>query len=257
MQKGQSINYEQFLTKLPDKYRTSANSLFKTRLTSSKPKKWSVECDPATFSKLWALSEKPQSRTHASQLGNSHNYRVSANLIMVYHQGITDLRPDVVYVSKHKIIQSFKAKSKLLLIENEENFIQFNCFCKSLSKLTGERISIDSFDIALGSGNRATSNLLIGWYNQYDEVLCAFDYDLGGLQMFATLKKSLEDKLSFFQPQTYTSILSFFVNTPNTSTKLKNAIKLADKLNFNELSNVFFETRCFMEQEQLLREINV
>lgn len=252
------INYDEFLKSLPDNYRLSANSFFKTQLISAKPKRWSVRCEPQVFEELWILSETPKNRIHAAKLGNSHKHQVSANLIMVYHKESSDnLCPSVVYISKHDKIQTFQSQKRLLIIENEENFIHHQDFSRVISQFLEKPINIDNTDIALGSGNRVTSDLLLTWYSQYDEVFCAFDYDLGGLQMFKTLKKELGKKASFIQPLEYKKIMKYFNKKPESSNKIIKAKSLAERLGFIELGQVFFETRHFMEQESLLGNYNV
>jgi hypothetical protein len=253
---GKAINYDQFLLKLPTHYHASRTTIFQTKLISAKPKKWEVKCtDETIFNELWALSATPESRVHASALGNSHNQSVSANLIMVYHQSLGEnLCPSVVYVSGENTFQTFQSKKRLLLIENEENFIRHRAFCQTISQLSAKDITISNTDIALGGGNRATSKFLIQWYAHYDEVFCAFDYDLGGLKMFDTLQKGLKNAAYFIQPTDYKIIFDLFNKRPEHDDKLLKAINLAKQLGFSQLSKTFFNTRHFMEQESLLKE---
>jgi len=258
IKEGKSINYDEFLKILPDHYRLSSNITFKTQLISANPKRWSVVCEPQVFEELWALSEVPKNRVHAAKLGNSHKHQVSANLIMVYHKSLSgSLCPSVVYISKHDKIQTFQSQKQLLLIENEENFIHHLDFSEVVSQFLNKYVSIDNTDIALGSGNRATSDFLLKWYSQYDEVFCAFDYDLGGLKMFETLRKRLGEKTSFVQPTEYKSIIKYFNKKPESGDKIMKAKSLAERLNFIELGQAFVETRHFMEQESLLGSYHV
>lgn len=253
---GKAINYDQFLLKLPAHYHSSRTTIFQTKLINSKPKQWEVRCkDEVIFNELWTLSATPESKIQASHLGDSHNYPVSANLLMVYHQSLGEsICPSVVYVSEHNTLQTFQSKKRLLLIENEENFIRHRDFCQMLSQLSAKDITISDTDIALGGGNRVTSKFLINWYSHYDEILCAFDYDLGGLKMFATLQKGLKTKVHLIQPTDYKLISHLFNKRPEYDDKLVKAKKLADQLGFLQLSQTFFNTRHFMEQESLLKE---
>ena len=256
---GKAINYDQFLLKLPAHYHSSRTTIFQTKLISAKPKKWEVKCaDDDIFNKLWALSTTPKSKIQSTHLGDSHKHPVSANLLMVYHQSLGEsLCPSIVYVSGQNILQTFQSKKRLILIENEENFIQHRAFCQTLSQLSSRDITISDTDVALGGGNRVTSRFLINWYSHYDEILCAFDYDLGGLRMFDTLQKKLKTKVHFIQPTDYRIILNFFNKRPEHDGKLLKAINLAEQLGFPQLSKTFFNTRHFMEQESLLKEYNV
>lgn len=255
IKKGKAINYEQFLLQLPDDFRSMSNKTFVTKLVSSKPKQWKVSCDNKTFEELWQLSEPTSDRVHAAQLGDSHNHRVTANLLMVYHKELTDQVPSVVYISKEHVLQSFNSQSKLLLIENEENFICHDDFCKTVSQFMDADINVSNTDIALGSGNRVTSELLIDWYKNYEVILCAFDYDLGGLRMFKTLTGRLGEKVKFVQPDDYSDMMDLFRKKPDKDEKLLKSISLAEELGFKKLARTIFKTRCFMEQEILLNGV--
>lgn len=256
IKKRQKIDYDKFVQCLPSEY--TSRDLFKTKLVSLHPKRWIVSCEEDIFNELWRLSEKPKSRVHASELGNSHKHPVSAQMLLVFHNALPDILPTVVYASEHEVVQSFTSKSRLLLIENEQNFINHDLFCNAIANLTGDTLlRKDNMDIAFGSGNKVTAGLLIKWYMQYDEVLCAFDYDLGGLQMYKTLQKNLKQKAIFIQPSSYSNITSLFVKKPKSNKVFQKARELAEQLGFDQLSQEFFDTRHFMEQEMLLKDLNV
>ncbi len=252
-----SINYEAFVRQLPDKYREQHTAIFVTKRIQLKPKRWKVTCNNnQAFSELWELTEKPQNRTDASLKGNSHRHIVSANLLLVYHQRITGLRPDVVYISNEKVVQTFESKPTLLLVENEENFLQYSYFIHFISYLTDQELSLTNTDVAFGSGKKGTSERLIKWYNQYSQILCAFDYDLGGLTMFKTIHSKLGKKVVFIQPENYDQLHDLFRKMPDPEEKLLKAITLAEKLGFETLKSEFINTRRFMEQEVLLKDFN-
>lgn len=259
IQRREPINYDQFLKVLPISYSHNSKQLFSTTFKPDKKiKKWLVTCNKDTFDELWQLSEPATDRIQSTLLGDSHKHRVSANLLMVYHREITSsLCPDVIYVSASEIIQGFQPQKRLLLIENEENFIQYISFMDTLSGLTSHQIDIENTDIALGGGNRASSKFLMKVYEQYDEILCAFDYDLGGLKTFRSIQAVLDDKVHFVQPSNYSTVATLFKKSPDSDTKLLDTIDLANSLGFYELADIFKKTRHFMEQESLLAETNV
>ncbi len=256
IKQGKYINYDVFVRKLPDKYKSQQSDIFDAELVQFKPKRWKVTFkQPQFFDELWALSKKPESRVDAAvRRGDSHVHTVSASLLLVYHQQISDLRPDIVYISDNKNIQTFEHKSTLLLVENEENFIQYQYFLHVVSDFLGRKLSLNNIDIAFGSGNKATSKNLINWYHQYNEILCAFDYDLGGLIMFKTLHKQLGEKAIFVQPENYNKISYLFKKIPESEEKLLKAITLSKQLGFKELCFEFIQTRRFLEQEVLLKD---
>ena len=259
IQRREPINYDQFLNVLPTSYRHNSKQLFQIKFASNKKtKKYLVTCDESTFNELWQASEPVTDRVQSTLLGDSHKHRVSANLLMVYHREIaSSLCPDVIYVSASDILQHFKSQKRLLLVENEENFIQYGAFIDTLSRLTAHQIDIEDTDIALGGGNRASSQFLMKVYAQYDEILCAFDYDLGGLKTFRSIQATLGDKVHFVQPSNYSIVATLFKKSPGSDTKLLDTIDMANSLGFCELADIFKKTRHFMEQESLLAETNV
>jgi len=259
IKRREPINYDLFLKVLPASYSHNSKQLFQVTFASNKKtKKYLVTCDEDTMNDLWQLSEPATDRVQSTLLGDSHKQRVSANLLMVYHREIaSSLCPDVIYVSASDTLQHFKPQKRLLLVENEENFIQYDTFIDTLSRLTSHQIYIEDTDIALGGGNRASSQFLMKVYSQYDEILCAFDYDLGGLKTFRSIQAVLGDKVHFVQPSDYSTVASLFKKSPDSDTKLLDTIDMANSLGFCELADIFKKTRHFMEQESLLAETNV
>ena len=250
----QAIDFDKFLNNFPKRFSKEKErwrDFFEVKSIGNNLQKISI-LDKQFFATLQEYVEKPKNRTQAAILGDSHQYTVTVNLILVYHDALVDLRPEIVYLTAHQKIQTFQPKKQLLLIENEETFFHFREMCALASAWLEEEISLNNTDIALGSGNRMTTPLRREWYAQYERILCMFDYDLGGLEMFKTLKKHLQNQIIFIQPSNYQNWLPFFKKVVEDSKKLSKAHSLAIKLNFHELATAFLETKKFMEQEVLL-----
>ena len=251
---GKAINYNKFLAVLPSQYQHQKNALFSTQYIA--PNTWQVTIiDDDVRAELLLLAEKPTSRLHAADQGNSHRKSTTVSYLLAYHSLSADKRPDIIYLDEHQSVQGFKSKSQLLLIENEENFFQHKCMCLAVSQTIGEHVSLENTDVVLGSGMKVCADLNVQWYKNYDRVLCAFDYDLAGLQMFASLKDSLDEKVIFVQPVDYLTWLSSFKKSPGSAGKLQKARELAERLGFTELSQAFTDTRKFMEQELMLKMV--
>ena len=251
---GKAVNYNKFLKALPPQYQHRKHELFSTELIA--PNTWLVTIlDDQAHSELSSLAEKSNSRLHAAEQGNSHRASTTVSYLLAYHELSPDKRPDIVYLDENQMVQGFKPKKQLLLIENEENFFQYVLMCSAVSLAVGEPVSLKNTDIALGSGMKVCTELNMQWYDRYDRVLCAFDYDLAGLQMFASIKDRLQDKAVFVQPDDYSTWLSSFKKAPDSAVKLQKARELAERLGFTELSQVFTDTRKFMEQELMLKMV--
>ena len=251
---GKAINYNKFLAALPAQYQHRKHELFSTEHIA--PNAWEVTIkDDHIRTELCSLAEKPTSRVHAADQGNSHRTSTTVSYLLAYHALSSDKRPDIIYLDEHQTVQGFKSKNQLLLVENEENFFQHELMFQAVSKTMGVVVSLENTDIALGSGMKVSTELNVAWYKNYDKVLCAFDYDLAGLQMFASLNDRLQEKAVFVQPTDYSSWLSSFKKTPDSSIKLQKARELSERLGFTELSQTFTDTRKFMEQELMLKMV--
>tara|TARA_R110001592_G_scaffold25598_2_gene97114 strand:+ start:10862 stop:11665 length:804 start_codon:yes stop_codon:yes gene_type:complete len=251
---GKAIDYNKFLKALPLQYQHRKHELFSTELIASNS--WLVTIlDQQSRLELFSLAETPTSRIQAADQGNSHRISTTVSYVLAYHELSPDKRPDIVYLDEHQTIQGFKSKAQLLLIENEENFFQFERMCVAVSQTINEPVNLKNTDIALGSGMKVSTELNLAWYKNYDRVLCAFDYDLAGLQMFASLNARLQNKPVFVQPSNYSAWLPSFKKAPKSVQILQQARELAELLGFTELNRVFTDTRKFMEQELMLKMV--
>ncbi len=208
--------------------------------------------DPAVWTRLEEAAETPLDRVSAARLGDSHRHRTEAAFLLVYHADLQDERPDVVYLTEGKHVQGFVSKPNVLLVENEENFFRPHEMLDLASRLRGEPLSLANTDVVLGSGNRVTRELCVNWLNAYETVLCAFDYDRGGLGMFSSVRRRLGDKAVYLQPQGWDRYHTAFRRMPDSTEAFREAIDMAERQGFAELARAFRETGRFMEQEVFL-----
>ncbi|KAF3982023.1 MAG: hypothetical protein HFP81_01640 [Methylococcales symbiont of Hymedesmia sp. n. MRB-2018] len=251
---GKAINFSRFISLLPELYKTQKRERFDVTLQA--PQKWLVNCSLDLLQELETLAEHPTNRLQAADRGDSHRFAVSVGFLLVYHHALADMRPDVVYLEQDSYLQNFQAKKRLLIVENEENFFLPELMLKLATKFTKQQIDSTNTDIALGSGVRVTSRLARSWYQQYDHILCAFDYDATGLKMYRTLKTNLGDHIQFLQPHSYSEYQQCFKMKPKTQRQLMECIKLAEQLGFVALAATVQKHKKFMEQEMLLLEMD-
>jgi hypothetical protein len=253
IQQGRPLNYEAFLKKLPADVALRHRDYFATERISAQ--RWQVTClDSAVMGRLEALAETPESRTHAARQGDSHRHRTGAAFVLACHSELPDERPEVVYLSEGVRRQSFTQKERVLVVENENNFAAPAAMLRFASHCLGEPLSLANCDLVLGGGNRVNRRLVTDWLASYATVYCAFDYDLGGLKMFASLQGRLGDAAAFVQPADWCPWANAFTRSPQTGERLKTAIELANRLGFAQLAGMFVATRQFMEQEMIFNE---
>jgi len=251
--RGQPINYEAFLKKLPELFRRRHRELFATEKVQTN--RWLVTIlDEVAFAELQNTAEAPVSRVGAARKGNSHRHGTNVSFLLVYHQGLASNRPDVVVIGNEYVDTGFHRARSVLVVENERNFYQYRQMLDFASEARGIDFRLANCDVVLGGGNRVTSSAVIDWLKDYDDVFCAFDYDVGGLQMFSTIAASLGDKARFVQPRDWQSWLDRFCKIPDTTERFTRALSLAEKLGFMALAEAFRATGKFMEQELILDE---
>lgn len=251
--RGQAINYEAFLKKLPEPFRSRHRHVFATEKVQAN--RWVVTIlDETAFAALQNIAEVPGSRVDAAKKGNSHRHGTGVSFLLVYHQGLASNRPDVVVIESDSVDIGFHRARYLLVVENERNFYQYRQMLAFASEALGKRLELPECDVVLGGGNRVTRAAILEWLKGYDEVFCAFDYDAGGLQMFSTVAASLAGKAHFVQPADWQPRLHQFCKVPDSTERFTRALSLAEGLGFVALAEAFRATGKFMEQELVLDE---
>jgi len=251
--RGQPINYDAFLKKLPETFRRRHREIFATEKVQTN--RWIVTIlDETAFTELQGVAQAPVSRVDAAKKGNSHRHGTEVSFLLVYHQGLVSSRPDVVVIGTESVDMGFRRARSVLVVENERNFYQYSQMLEFASEALGRRLQLADCDVVLGGGNRVTRGAILDWLQGYEEVFCAFDYDAGGLQMFSTIAASVGDKATFVQPPDWRPWLAWFRNIPDTTERFTRAISLAEGLGFVPLAEAFRATGKFMEQEMILDE---
>lgn len=251
---GQPVNYPQFKKKLPNNELHDHELIFKAHKLA-KSKNYKVEViDNERFEQLLANAlPKPLTRTQAAQSGDSHQVATSTGFLLIYHELIRHDRPEVIVINKDQLLLPHTPKSNLLIIENQENFFAFNLLLDLLSSFAGQGLDLSNTDIVYGAGNQINKGLNFCLFEQYHSVFCAFDWDLGGLRMYKTLKSKLpEHKVHYLLPKDLTPWLGLFKLPVQCDERLIEAASLADSLGFEALARAFMTTKHFLEQEAWL-----
>lgn len=251
IRKGIPINYTAFLKVLPEQVRCRHRDVFQTRKVAAN--RWLVTvADAAAFAELVAEVVVPVSRIQAAHQGNSHRHGTGVSFLLAYHQAILSPRPDTLVITGDGVDIGFRPQLDVLIIENERNFYGYRHMLSFAIEATGVPLSLASCDVILGGGNRITQSSVLNWLAGYQRVFCAFDYDAGGLQMFATIAGKLGDRAQFVQPADWQPWLAQFRMAPKTTERFTKAVALAEDLGFVALAQAFRATGKFMEQEMIL-----
>ncbi|WP_165856289.1 hypothetical protein [Marinobacter sp. JSM 1782161] len=253
IREGRPINFEAFRKLLPASIAGRWSRHFDVERVSQQ--RWRVRIvDTSVAAELEQLARVPGTRREAALQGDSHRRETATAFVLVYHEALIDPRPDVVCLNAGRCHLGFAPKATALVVENEDNFAQARQMLAFAASCLGEPLALDCCDVVLGGGNRVLRAPVMDWLAGYDRVLCAFDYDLGGLKMFQALRERLGDRAHFLQPPDWTLYHAGFCKTPGSPQRLIEAIERAGALGFTGLAERFRETRQFMEQEIILDE---
>lgn len=251
--RGEAINYQVFLKKLPESWRRRHRELFATDKVG--PNRWVVTVlDETAFAELQNLIAAPVSRADAARKGDSHRHGTDISFLLAYHQALRSARPDVVVIGRNMVDIGFLRAPRVLVVENERNFYCYQQMLAFSSEVLNKRLELTGCDVVLGGGNRITRSTVLEWLGGYDQVFCAFDYDAGGLQMFSTLAAAIGDAAVFVQPDDWQAWQHQFVKKPDSTERFTRAVRLSEDLGFASLARTFRTTGNFMEQEVILDE---
>jgi hypothetical protein len=137
-------------------------------------------------------------RVSAAKAGDSHKHPVSQAMIILWPN--QQDHPVVVLNDVNGMKSPVALSQRLLIIENQENFVQKN---ESLAFLKHQFPGFNSeeLDIAWGSGNAISNRLHKAFFNHYQHIDCLLDLDIGGLKTFANIcELTSHPRISFLLP---------------------------------------------------------
>ncbi len=184
---GERLNFESFREQLL-KQGFDDKTVFKIFETERKSRSsYSVKVlDQALFAQLLIdfPEHKIKDRVSAANAGDSHRHRVSQAMIILW--SAQNNHPIVVLNDADKINSPVTLSKRLLIIENQENFIQKQRTLQFLQQQFSD-FNDDNLDIAHGSGNAISNRLNKAFFNHYQQIDCLLDLDMGGLEIFKNL----------------------------------------------------------------------
>ncbi|WP_409523180.1 hypothetical protein [Nitrincola sp. MINF-07-Sa-05] len=188
---GKTVNYDAFAKLLEDAgYSDRARrSLFRVELIGAN--RYQVEIlDQAAFSDLQSRFGQQQltDRASAAVAGNSHRMGVSGACLLLRRKSIP--HPQVVLFEGQQWTSPVKPAERALLVENLENFLALE---QTLAVLPECGWSVtEPIDLLYAAGNQITHSILQPFLSRYSELSCLFDPDPGGIHMFRTLCRSMQ-----------------------------------------------------------------
>ncbi len=198
---GDPLNFDSFKKQML-KQGFNDKTLFEIFETEKKSPSscWVKVLDQQKFSQL--LVDFPehniQDRVSAAKAGNSHKHAVSQAMIILW--SAQSHHPIVVLNDTDNINSPVTLSKRLLIIENQENFVQKQRTLHFLQQQFTD-FNDENFDIAHGSGNAISNRLNKAFFKQYQQIDCLLDLDIGGLEIFKNLSNLTQhSNLNFLLP---------------------------------------------------------
>ncbi|WP_339720488.1 hypothetical protein [uncultured Paraglaciecola sp.] len=247
---GKAFNFSAFLSLLPESLKEDVERNASVNFLRKNSVIVTISCEKL-LKRLYELTIEPESRVSATLLGNSHKVKTSTSYLFVYHQQCDDIHPDTVVCNKENASFKFQPKKQVLIIENSELFFSRDALLSQMNKVFSLSLSFENTDLVFGSGNQVTNIYNQEFLNQYESVLCFFDYDFGGLKIFKAMKNIVGGKAQFLEPNS-DDLDIYFVKKPKNKDQYLKAVKAAEDLGLKRLNRLFLTTKLFMEQEAIL-----
>jgi len=254
IRQGKAVHYGRMLELLPADFVRRKSELFKVRQLGNGRWQVSILSEPL-FAELEHYAAFPHSRREAALLGNSHQMSTGVVYQLVYHTAGQQQQPEAVVLTSQQSWQQYQPKANLVLVENESCFFRYRELLPVITQMLVLPLDLSQCDVGFSAGSKASSALLAQFYQQYQRIYCAFDFDAAGLELFDLLHQRYGDKVRFVAPADCTPWLPLFVCKVKQATHMVKALALAEKHQLYGLLQALQQKDHFMEQEALLTSI--
>jgi hypothetical protein len=179
-------------------------------------------------------------KVQAALHGNSKRAKSNHGLLNVKEDVFADNATSIIFTNRD---YNYKTeKRKCLLVEN------FNTFCGITDCFSEEALS--EYLIVYSKGNEITSLLYADFLSSFDEVLCFFDFDLGGLRFIKGLSRTI-NKLKVHIPPDIDNYMITFGKPLTDSQYTEIVSKYAYNKDLRPMVNVLLRHKKILEQEVL------
>lgn len=192
-----------------------------------------------TFSKF--MVENSDVKVEAALHGDSKTAKSEKSLLIWKEHHSSTNSVGIEFNKSNYDFHTLK-KDKLIIIENLNNFL-------NIESNFDNDICLHEYNFVWGSGNNITNKHFVEFLNEYKEIVCLFDIDLGGLKFYKSLEKQVKTNLQFyFTPKMEKMVKEF--GKPISMSDYETLMKHYTKTNGLEYIVSFIkETKKFAEQE--------
>lgn len=191
----------------------------------------------------------------AAATGKSHSKSASGVMCILHTEG-HQLNPCCIMLDQGIPRELPSLKTKIVLIENFELFLEYKAVLKYISNNSGCDIDLSEYDVMYSQGSAILNKQYRPFLMGYKEVLCVFDIDYGGLVIYDGLRKVCS-KARFFVPRETERLLDAygFAISKEEASKLKSMVSDSSLPKVvKSVAKLIFDARKKVEQEVYLLE---
>jgi hypothetical protein len=203
-----------------------------------------VACDSA-YMLCFPLHSAVSATQSAFKLNNLANAKSSAQENKIF---LPRTLLSVASVRTQALPALFTPAKHAILIENQDCFFDW----QKLICHFAETVNIGECDIYFAGGKRILNPAFAPFLMQYDNLYCAFDYDLDGLKMARSLITKQYADTKVLLPDTLSNLHTLFTFKPSSTQSFLESLKICKDMSLFDLNTVISATQHFMEQEALL-----
>lgn len=196
------------------------------------------------FEKIFStfFSKDKDKKVQAALQGNSKKAK-NENSILIWKENFSDCNSIAISFKNKKYQLNLNKKKNLIIIENLNNFANIK------SNFEENEINLEDYNFVLGMGNSITNNNFSDFLNEYENIVCLFDIDLGGLKFFKTLLKNIKTNQTFLLNDKMKEKILIYgkkidIKQYNEVLKYKKEVP-----ELNEITNFIIKHKKFAEQE--------
>ena len=243
------VNFKRYITKFKEKGISIENMFIPVLVSNPNYILTPKNIDDYNMLKLkMNINIEKTDRTSYAIHGDSHLTSVSYAFLLVKESINATIKSVFFETGEIKQTEAFSLKKKVIIIENLENF------GNTMANFRHINIDVNNYSFIFGSGNAITNGKFTNFFNTFDEILCLFDIDSGGLQMFNTLAKH-HAQCQFIYPDNILEIMDKYVaSSHGKEVVLSLNSKFGDNPKLHPIHTIINRTQKTVEQELYLIE---
>ncbi len=186
-------------------------------------------------------------RIGAAKLGDSHKAKVSYSFLL-FKKDINS-KVETLFFADNKIqSQDFiDIKKKVIIIENLENF------GNTINNFKNIDINLNEYSYIYGSGKSILNSSFNNLFENCAEILCLFDIDFDGMEMFDLLNEKFNNT-HFIFPKNISQYLNKSIKTISKEELFRLNNRFYKNAKLNEILNEINKINKYVEQELYLEE---